>query len=78
MEVLDRQRANCNITYLSNMIKTVPLSRIRASSTTRTFENILLQDECQMPKLLHAFSKSQMTGTARSATSVILEERKTG
>lgn len=78
MEFLDRQRASCNITYPSNTIKTVPLSRIHASSTTRTFENILLQDECQMLKLLHAFSKSQLTGTVRSATWVILGERKTG
>ena len=73
MEVLDRQRADCNITYLSNMIKNVPLSRIHASSTTRTFENIPLQDECQTRELLHAFLKSQMTGTVRSATLVILE-----
>jgi hypothetical protein len=78
MEVLDRQRASCNITYLSDMIRNVPLSRIHASSTARTFENILLQDECQMPKVLHAFLKSQMTGTARSATLVILKQRKTG
>ena len=78
MEVHDRQRASCNTTYLSDMIKNVPLSHIHAPSTTKTFENILLPDECQIPKLLHAFLKSQMTGTARSATLAILEERKTG
>jgi hypothetical protein len=78
MEVFDRQRASCNITYLSDIIKNVPLSHFHAPSTTRTFGNILLQDECQMPKLLHAFLKSQMTGTAYSATLVIPEQRKTG